>query len=207
MKRASRNSRRSSIVAAVALLGALVPSAAQAAPNEALVDASVVDESIQLVPVDSLSNPADERASHLKPMPVNTREQWYGWKIALSDIASLTTFFVSANAQFDPGTTLGAVGLVAGAPVIHALHGQTGAAWLSGLARTGLATIALMHALGDSGGTNIASAGFLGVALIDFVTASRTVEVSPSTGATSSVTPFAGAAGDGGMQFGFSGRF
>ncbi len=56
---------------------------------------------------------------------------WYGWQTMAVDTVSVGTFALGINLHSNPAALAGAGGLLLGAPILHAAHGNWGNAGLS----------------------------------------------------------------------------
>ncbi len=61
----------------------------------------------------------------------NRNGDWYGWQTMTVDAASVGTMALGLNRRFTPLAVAGAGGLLLGAPILHAAHGNWGNAGLS----------------------------------------------------------------------------
>ncbi len=61
----------------------------------------------------------------------NRNGDWYGWQTITADAASVGTIALGINRRFTPLAIAGAGGLILGAPILHAAHGNWGNAGLS----------------------------------------------------------------------------
>jgi hypothetical protein len=131
----------------------------------------------EIVSIDG--TPRETLESGTAPLPTREeaardarRTHWYGWQTLLVDAGSVVLLFVGA-------AQAGIVGYIAGPPVVHAVHGQAGAAVGSGLLRLTLPVALAMVGLElasqvNSGGNTLGNAffGFFGGAFVGVVAAS-----------------------------------
>ncbi len=111
----------------------------------------------------------------LAPQP--TARHWYGYKVLLSDVASLTIGAIAVSEESVPAGIVSGVGWTFGAPIIHWAHGRTGAGFLSLALRIFLPLVGTTLAVaGSAEGTELSvAAGVGGIvgAVVDIAANSR----------------------------------